>query len=286
MTALQKRQSDRAVLNGQEFFRLFQELESGGDIYEINTSTKAICIGPQSDLSNYAINFYDGQSPDNIDEINLSLNNPVIGRVDALLATTYPTASGLPANILVSPRDLVDNNWLPSDWVPPVVGPGFIGDRIAARVIPQIDIFAYLTNPTVLAPLRDDRLYQFPFTTTLIAPNRFFYILPYYGRRYGEFSFGNLSGGIDAQSYTIDVTGVNLFPGTQNAVSDTPGASKAIETPLFGGPIVVAPGARANRLIKSDTEGMFDLISISLSTDNGLADLNTVMQLLVSDRIS
>jgi hypothetical protein len=277
MTALQKRQSDRAVINGQEFFRLFQELESGGDIYEINTSTKAICIGPQSDLSNYAINFFDKQSPDNIDEINLSLGNPVIGRIDALLATSYPTAAGLPANILISPRDLVNNNFVPSTFKAGL-------DFVFARPKPQIDIISYLTDPAALAPSRDDRLYSFPLVAALLSPITAYYILPYYGRRYGEFSFQNLFSG--AMSYTINIRGINLFPGTQDAFGTSPGAQKAVETVLGGGSIVVPPGLSANRIFNSETDGMFDLISIALTTDTGLADLNSVMQLLVSDTVT
>jgi hypothetical protein len=288
MTALQKRQSSQAVLNGQEFFRLFQEFESGGDIYEIDTGTKALCVGPQSDLSNYTVNFFDFQAPDSIDEVNLATGNPVIGRLDALLATQFPTASGLKARILISARDLVDNNWLPAGWTPPVFNfpdPPVGGDVIAARVLPRIDLFSYLSNPPALAPLRDDRLYQFPFTVSLAPPWRFWWILPYYGRRYGEFSFNNLSGGAESQTYTINAMGVNLFPGIQDSDGDLPGASKSIETTLFGGPIIVPPGGRSNRLIKSDLEGMFDLIAISLVTDQGKPDVNTVMQLLASDRI-
>lgn len=281
MTALQKRQSDRAVLNSQEFFRLFQELESGGDIYEINTSVKAVCVGPQSDLSNYAINFFDGQSPDNIDEINLSLGNPVIGRIDALQATTYPTASGLPANILVSPRDLVDNNFVPSTFVGGT-------DFVVARPRPRIDIISYLSDTDILAPDRDDRLYQFPFAAGSGIGITVFYILPYYGRRYGEFSFQNLAkispGG--PMTYTIDILGINLFPGTQDSQGQVPGAPKAVETVLGGGSIVVAEGAKANRIIQSGVDGMFDLISIGVSTDKGLADTSSVMQLLASDTVA
>jgi hypothetical protein len=279
---LQPQQADKAVLGGQDFFRLNQQVESGGDIYEINTSSKAIVVGPQSDLSNYSVNYYDPQSVDLINEINLAIDNPIVGRVDALLDTTYPSA-GLPGFVLVSPRDLVDNNWLPTGFVP---GPGVGTDLVLARPAPRVDIIAYLKNPAVLSPRRDDRLYQFPFTTALLAPSRAFYILPYYGRRYGEFSFRNLTGGFGEQTYTITVTGVNLFPGTQGADGTVPGESKSIETVLFGGPIVAAPGANINRLIKADTDGMFDLISIALTTDGGLPDTNSVMQLLVSDRIS
>jgi hypothetical protein len=284
MTALQQRQSSQAVLNGQDFFRLFQELESGGDIFEIDTGTKAMVVGPQSDLANYNVNFFDFQAPDNIDEVSLSIDNPVVGRLDALLASRYPTASGLPARILVTARDLVDNNWVPSTFTTRVFPPLF-SDFVAARPLPKIDLFSYLRDPPALAPLRDDRLHQFPFTTALLSPVTAFYILPYYGRRYGEFSFQNLTAGGAAQSYTINVLGANLFPGTQDATGVVPGGPKAVETTLFGGPIVVPPGGSANRIIKADTDGMFDVISIALTTDMGFADINSVMQFLSSDRI-
>lgn len=285
MTALQKRQSDIAVLNGQEFFRLYQPLESGGDIYEINTSTKAICVGPQSDLSNYSIYHFDSQSPDSIDEINLSIGNPIIGRIDALLDTQYPTALGLPGLILVTPRDLIDNTYLPSTFVPGN------GDVVVARPVPRIDVISYLSAPPNLAPLRDDRLYSFPFVAGYAPPATAFYILPYYGRRYAEFSFQNLSGAGSAVNYTIDILGINLFPGKQDVVDLVPGGFRYVETQLAGGPFVVpqgpAPGgSSANRLIKSDTDGMFDLLSIAVTSDSGLADLGSVMQVLVSDRIS
>lgn len=286
MTALQKRQSDNAVRGGQEFFRLFQDLESGGDIYEINTSTKALCVGPQSDLANYTVNFFDSQAPDNIDEINLSINNPVIGRVDALLATKYPTASGLPARILISPRDLVDNEWLPADFVKPIFFPlpPTPGDFVAARPRSKIDILSYLKDPPALAPLRDDRLHQFPFVPANASPLRAFYILPYYGRRYGEFSLQNFTGGGEAQTYTINIQGVNLFPGTQSALGTNPGKVTSIITQIAAG-VIVPPGSRSNLLIKADTDGMFDLISIDIATDNFVATTDSSMQLLTSDRI-
>jgi hypothetical protein len=280
MAVLQKQQADRAVLNGQDFFRLNQEIESGGDMYEINTSSKALVVGPQSDLSSYTVNYLDLQSPDSINSVKLAVDNPVIGRIDALLDTNYPTAK-IPAFVLVSPRDLVDNNWVPSDFVaaPPN------NDIVAARPIPRIDLFAYLKDPPVVSPLRDDRVYRFPFVAALPSPARAFYILPYYGRRYGEFSFANLSGGDDAQTYTIRLEGINLFPGTQGPNSQAPGTSKYVATSI-GGSAIVAPGEYLNREIVPDTQGMFDLISISIKSDLGRPDFNSVMQLLVSDKVS
>lgn len=277
MTALQTRQADGAVLDGQEFFRLFQQLESGGDIFEINSSTKALCVGPQSDLANYTVNFFDSQATDNIDEANLAVDNPIIGRIDARLATEYPTASGLPGIILVAARDLVDNSFVPSTF------DGGRGDFVAARPIPRIDIFSYLKNPPTLAPQRDDRLYSFPFVAGLVTPITAFYILPYYGRRFGEFTFKNLfNAGL---TYTINILGINLFPGIQDAAGVVPGNPKAAETPLGGGPIVVTPGNLANRVFTAEADGMFDLITIGVTTDSGLADIDSVMQLLVSDKV-
>lgn len=282
MTALQKRQSDQAVLGGQEFFRLFQKLESAGDIFEINTGTKAMSVGPQSDLANYSVNFFDAQSSDSIDEVNVSVDNPMIGRLDALLATKYPTASGLPARILIKPRDNIDLNYLPSTFS--VHGGPVQSDFVAARPIPRIDIFSYLSDPPTLAPLRDDRLFSFPFATTLTSPTTAFYILPYYGRRFAHFNFQNLYGA-SAITYTIDILGVNILPGKQNSDGLVPGNSKAIETPLGGGSIVVPQGGNSSKVITAATDGMFDMLSIGITVDIGVADVNSVMQILTSDRV-
>jgi hypothetical protein len=283
MTALQTRQSDQATLNGQEFFRLFQALESGGDIYEINTSTKALCVGPQSDLANFNVNFFDKQAPDNIDEVNLAVGNPVIGRVDALLATEYPTASGLPALILITARDLVDNTFFPSTFRP-FVNPQDPADFVAARPKPRIDVFSYLSPPEGFAPLRDDRQYFYPFVAAAGLMGDAYYLLPYYGRRYGHLNFTNLSDANEPDiTYTLTVVGINLSAGKQDVSGQVPGGEKAAETPL--GTLVVAEGTTSDLVITAEKDGLFDLISIRMSTNIGLQDLNSSMRFTVSDKV-
>jgi hypothetical protein len=128
----QTQQADLAVQGGQETFRLFQAIESLGDILEINTSSKAFCVGPQSDISKYHLSFFDEQGTDRISAIDLAVGNPVIGRTDAKLATSYPI-SQLPARIIATPGDLVDNTFLPSTFVGGT-------DGVFARPAPFADI--------------------------------------------------------------------------------------------------------------------------------------------------
>lgn len=271
---LQTRQASNAVLNSQEFFRLFQQLESGGDIYEIDTSVKALCVGPQSDLANYDVFFIDTQADDAIDKLALSVGNPTIGRLDALLATQFPTTDDLPARILVTPRDLVDNTFVPSSFN------SVEGDFIAARPLPRIDLFAYLSDPAGLAPLRDDRLYSFPFISTA-SPADPFYILPYYGRRYCHIVFCNYADTAPAQTYTLTVLGINLSPGTQSSGGQTPGAPRACETPLAT--IVVAAGATQEAVFTLN-DGLFDLITIQIEGTFGTLDPDSSLRVTVSDR--
>lgn len=269
---LQTRQASRAVRNGQEFFRLLQELESGGDIYEIDASVKALCLGPQSDLANLDVFFFDEQSPDSIDQISLAVGNPVIGRIDARLATQYPTTE-LAARILVTARDPVDNTFVPSSFS---TGDS---DFVAGRPLPRIDLFAYLSDPSGYAPLRDDRLYSFPFISTA-SPADAFYILPYYGRRYGHVEFTNLQA--SPQVYTITVLGINLVAGVQAAGSVDPGANRARETAL--GVLDVVSGSTGN-LIITQADGLFDLLTVQIEGTSGFLELNSSLAVTVSDRI-
>lgn len=267
---IQTRQTDVAVRGGQEVFRLFQQIQSAGDIFELNASAKAICIGPQSDLSSYRVDFFDTQAPDRIDEINLAIGNPIIGRLDAKLATQYPGTS-LPANILVTARDIVDNTFLPTTFVPAE------NDFVAARPIPNIDILQYLDEPSALAPMRDDRVYFFPFISTGVPPQDAFYILPYYGRRYCHINLVNRNAGVT--TYTATVLGINLSAGTTTTAPV--GRNKAGETALG---VLSAASLATDNLIIDASDGLFDLISIQLANSVGLFDPDSTLRITVSDR--
>lgn len=275
---LQKRKVSLDVLNGQEVFRLKQAIESGGDIYEFDSGSKGLVVGPQSDLATYRINYYDDQASDKIGESVLSLDNPILGRVDALLDREYPTAQ-IPGNILISPVDFIDPDWKPSGWRNFVNGLTPYDSLVCYPPL-QVDLVSHLRDPQIVAPRRDDKVYRFSsFGVGSVVTAWYFF--PFYGRRFFEFLFTNLSA---AETYTFDFYGVALAPGIQGATAQDPGETKAIQTPLFSG-VGVAPGATHRRVMTADTEGMFDLMIFSVTSGSGLADDGSSLRVTVSDRV-
>jgi hypothetical protein len=271
----QTQQADLAVQGGQETFRLFQAIESLGDILEINTSSKAFCVGPQSDISKYHLSFFDEQGTDRISAIDLAVGNPVIGRTDAKLATSYPI-SQLPARIIATPGDLVDNTFLPSTFVGGT-------DGVFARPAPFADIIAALAVPSGFAAQRNDRIHSFsPLIGAGTAPVASYIIVPYYGRSFGHVTLTNRNSSA-GQTYACDVVGVNLSAGA--TFSAPAGRSKAGEVAL-GSLTAVGGGAGTtdDLIITAGTHGMFDLLSIRF-TQTVLLDEDATLRILVSDRI-
>jgi hypothetical protein len=171
-----------AVQRGQEFFRLKQELQSPGDIFEINESARAIYIGPDSDVGEVQVTYFNPDEPDSIETANVSVNGPFVGRVDSLPVTVVPS-TGQGARILVSPSDIVDATYNP--------GPLFAG-LVAQRTfnIPIfIDLMIALKTLPAIPEVRADRTLRFPqvpfqVSTSLVGSDGSTnVIVPIYGRR-------------------------------------------------------------------------------------------------------
>lgn len=266
MTALQTQFANEANQEAEQVFRIFQMLESSGDIFEINSGIQAAMVGPQSDVANLKLDYYDKQQPNLVNEVFVAVNNPWVAQTQA--------SSRVPGNLVVTTRDLVDNTYLPRAF-----GANG-GDFVAARPKPMIDIVTYLRKPNGLAPLRDDKEFFFPFISTAgIGVADAYYILPYYGRRYGHINLVNLDD--TANVYTLTVWGVNLSVGAQTASGLTPGGSKAAESPL--GTLVAGAGVTDDLVINANTDGLFDLLALRLVGSLGAADPNSTLRVTVSD---
>jgi hypothetical protein len=148
--------SPDAVLGNQEFFRIFQPVGGPGDIYEIDSSTRAIYIGPNSDLAEVRLQYYSKQAGgvDKMEVADVSVNGPFVGRLDSLLATQYPNI-GQPGRILAYPVDIVD-----PAYVRPT-HPLFVPAR-RYNVPPAIDLICALKNLPDIPDVRADRTYRFP----------------------------------------------------------------------------------------------------------------------------
>ena len=164
-----------AVLRSQEYYRLKQAVQSPGDIYEVDVSTRAIYIGPDSDISEVRVQYYDPDSPDNLGIVtaDVSVNGPFIGRVDADLTTTIPSTSQ-PARILAFPVDIVNN-----DYVRPDASPLRI-----LRIPPIIDVIFALQDLPAIPAVRADRTFRLPGVPYgEDAAEATDLIIPCYGRR-------------------------------------------------------------------------------------------------------
>jgi len=264
--ALQQTFSPRAVIGGQEFYRLFQPLESAGDIFEIDSSIKAVALGPQSDVADLQLTYFDEQTGNRINEAFLSPQVPFIGRLDTLLFQNIPSSS-TPARLQVTTRDIVNNTFTMRAGDPD-------NDLVAVRIKPSIDLLGYLSDPPALPRARVDRQYFFPFVVNA-ADIGLWYILPYYGRHYGHVQFINTNFAA-AVTYTLDVYGVQFSAGADV----TNGDGKQGETLL--GTITATQGQTQN-LIFGLCEGLFDMLAIRLTSTIGTFDPDSTLRVTVSD---
>lgn len=193
-------QAVQAVLRSQEYWRLKQIVKSPGDIYEVDESALAIYIGPDSDIAEARIIYFNPDEPTGMESAVVSVNGPFVGRIDSLPITKVPS-TGQPARILVSPVDIVDNNYSPPSLAQRKFNiPALIDLVVAVKRLPDI--------PSV----RADRTLRFPGVpyNTLGSPpsndGSTDLIVPIYGRRMVTVS-------VIGNGILGTVSLVNLLPG-------------------------------------------------------------------------
>lgn len=177
-------QDVQAVIRSQEYFRLKQVVQSPGDIYELDESTRAVYIGPDSDIGEVQMTYFNPDEPNALETAIISINGPFVGRVDALLKTIVPSTSQ-PARILINPVDIVDNAYVP---------PLSIAER-RFNIPAQIDLIAALKNLPDIPSVRADKTFRFPsvpYTAGQAFPpdnGSTDILLPIYGRRFVTATF-------------------------------------------------------------------------------------------------
>jgi hypothetical protein len=226
-------QDINAVLRSQEYYRLKQVVQSPGDIYEINESAKAIYIGPDSDIGEVQVTYFNPDEPSALETAVVSVNGPFVGRVDALPKTRVPS-TGQPARILVTPVDIVDPNYS-------------FAATAAARsfnVPAQIDLIVALkTLPTIPAVRADRtlRLAGVPFYSKAFgmlddgSTDLFF---PIYGRRMATVTL--IGNGVTARLGLITLTPGPGFPFPNQTLR---------ELGQFGVPATIPPISFSNAVV-------------------------------------
>ncbi len=137
---LQSVQGSQASLGGQEIYRLTETLESSGSIFEIDVGCQALIIGPDSDISQCNVTYFDPLQPQNVNQLTVSIDSPYIGRIDANPAQPFPF-SGNPGKLYVTPRDKVEN---------------IAVTQSISFIKPKIDLLCYLTPPSNIPTARRD----------------------------------------------------------------------------------------------------------------------------------
>jgi hypothetical protein len=162
------------VIAGRNTFRINQEVDSGGAIFEIDTSILNAFVGPNSDFSNYAITYYDQQRASGLNQTIVSSDTQFAGRIDALLRTQIPS-TGQPARILVQTL----NNYAPGGPDLQLLDPTEV--TVVRPTFDFISAIGPIDNPPTK---RGDRTFFFPDQPTGggVGTTRQFIAVPIYGR--------------------------------------------------------------------------------------------------------
>jgi hypothetical protein len=258
--------ASQEVIEGQSFWRLFTELQSSGDIYEVDVSALAFVIGPQSDIARVRVTYYDLTTPSKSSSFVVSLGDPFSGRIDALASVRYP--NNVPARTLISPEDIINRTLTPTGF-------NILEDNLLS-IKTRIDVLAYLTPPSFVPAMRAD------FTTRGVLPvpasvgigdASSWLSIPYYKRRGAMLRFRNT----DAAAYTINVVGVSYMAN----------AAFAFEEPIATG-VALAGNSSALIQVRSNPDGLYDklIIEVKGPANDGL-DLGNCLyyDLLTTDEV-
>ena len=238
-------QASQEIIEGQEFFRLYTELQSGGDIYEVDASASAFVIGPQSDLARVRITYFDPSAPNQaqVSSFVVSVDDPFIGRVDAFGTTKYPLGK-MPARILVSPEDLYVQGALEAT----------VTSQINTIVIPKIDLLCFLSPPAAVPSKRADFTMEGRITIPDNGVSDAFNTtsIPFYRRKYAAINLNNFS----AFGYSYTVQGYNFT--TDMSGSSYQLFSKQLKSGVLGS------GAQIILEIKASVDGLWDYLAFTL----------------------
>lgn len=247
--------ADQYALRGGDFFRLSTGLTSPGDLYESQQGSHAFCLGPQSDVANVNIGYYDDQAQTFLNQIQIGPNRSFIGRLDARNESKY-APSNRPGRILIWPSDLFDPSFKPAGIVPNV-------DTLTF-VTPQLEVIEYFSPQGSLDVRRNDKTFRFQELELPIS--NAFTVIPYWGRRSASARVTNLT----HHDMLWEVQGITYF------IND---GFAAIQTPIDTATIL--SGGQRQTFVRDTVNGRFD--ALLLITSASVADGPTPIQLTISD---
>lgn len=234
--------SNASALNSQDFFRIHQTMFDAGAVFESEQGSKAIAIGPDSDIARVTVEYPDQTSPTGMNSVVVSKDRTFNGSMYADKSSKYP-GSNRPSRIIMYSTDLLqDESWRPA---------GFNGTTDAlVSIRPTIDIIQFF-QPAAPQSARNDRVVELEFWEWQPSGGGSLYVaIPFYGREYGSVTFTNRETG----AVHVSMTGVcfTLSPTVSQTVTLLTDTAVATTTTL-------------SHVVKASTDGTFDAIVLKFT---------------------
>lgn len=242
--------SNAPVLAGQDLFRITQPITSAGDIFESEQSAHAIAIGPDSDLSEIVVCYYDDnkENPSRMTRVTVSTDRAYVGTINARNEAKY-IPSGVQGRVLFFPSNIIQPLYR-------VSGLG-INDRMVF-VDPVLDIIQYFTEQPSLTPARNDKTFFLEEFQWHIGTGTTYMVIPSYGRAYANMNLFNDSGG----NITVSVTGVNFTTKGDNVHAG--GVKGGMERQLVAPTVVADQAYLTNEIFRAAVNGEYDSLVLGI----------------------
>jgi hypothetical protein len=258
--------SNDAVLAGDKVFRLHTKLISAGDCYQSEQSGFAFAIGPDSDIANVNINYFDDTLDTRMNQITIGQDSPFVGLIDA---RNEPGAvyqpQGVQGRIIFSVADIVPVLFEVVGFPEP--------PENQVRISPVLDIIQYFTPPPsdIVAP-RNDKEYFFAVGDTGAYTNDvLIFEIPFYGRSYADIFAFNVGG--DAAG-TIKIEGLRFGYGVADLFA--PSTKELLTTTNLS-------SATVQHQVNARSDGMFDYLRVTIGNTGGAAGSLVELGIKVSD---
>lgn len=192
--------STQSVIEGQGFYRIFDELPQFESLYEVDVSARAIAVGPESDYSSFDGYYLDSSAPSRISKFTVTADRPWIAQTYANLSETYdPKVAGkpgVPGKIFLTPTDF-----------------SYTASPTQFLFEPKVDLIVYTSSLPDILPKRTSKTFKGPIQLYAV-PQRPLRI-PFYGRRHFTITVDILD---YIGTFDVAIEGIRkYFPLTSNA---------------------------------------------------------------------
>jgi hypothetical protein len=261
--------SNRYAVGGAKYFRLLTPLTSPGDIYESEQSGHALALGPQSDVANINVAYFDDQVPTFVNQTQLGPRRSFVGRIDARNTDTY-APTNRPGRVFFWPADLYDPSYVP-----------LLGGSASqvTFITPVLDVIQYFSPQPSMVPTRNDKTFRFtdvPFDIDPEGGREGWLIIPCWGRQSAIIRCSNFTSG----EVQLRVRGVNYFVNDAALAQECSiGTFNLDPLPLvgpLGGPVQLL--LNSNPTTPDNTSSVLDRIRLSAGVFDALAIFISVVE--------